>query len=72
MELIDLSKCIFRKEYEIVMTCDVPRFFEVGIFPTQKIKVLAHQGGMYRIRIDNTDWAIREEQANCIKVKEVI
>jgi hypothetical protein len=71
MELIDLSKCIFEKEYEIVMTCDIPRFYEIGIYATQKIKVLARQGGMYRIRIDNTSWMIREEQARCIKVKEI-
>lgn len=69
--MIDLKDCTLGKLYEIVLTCDEPRFFEVGIIPTQKIKVLAYQGGMYRIRIDNSDWAIREEQGKCIKVKEV-
>lgn len=69
--LIDLKDCKKNKWYEIVLTCEEPRFFEVGIFPTQKIKVNAHQGGIYRIKVDNTEWAIREEQGSCIKVKEI-
>jgi len=54
-----------------VLTCDEPRFFEVGIIPTQKIKLIQYQGGLYRVRIDNSDWAIREEQGKCIKVRPI-
>lgn len=71
MNLIDLKDCKLNKRYEIVMTCDEPRFFEIGIFPTQHITLKAYQHGLYRIRLDNSDWAIREEQGSCIKVKEI-
>lgn len=71
MELIDLKNCKTNKLYEIVLTCDEPRFFEIGIFPGQKIKLLKYQGGLYRLRLDNSDWAIREAQGSCIKVKEI-
>jgi len=69
--LIDLKDCKKNKRYEIVLTCKEPRFFEIGIFPTQKISVITHQSGMYKIRVDNAQWVIREEQGSCIKVKEI-
>jgi len=70
-KLINLKDCKPYKLYEIVLTCDEPRFFEIGLFPTQKIMLLKHQGGLYRIRVDNSEWAIREEQGKCIKLKEL-
>ena len=71
MELIDLKHCKRNKWYEIVLSCDEPRFYEIGVFKGQKIKLLKHHGGLYRVRLDNSDWAIREEQGSCIKVKEI-
>lgn len=73
MDLINLKDCQKNKWYEIVVTCDEPRFFEIGIFPTQRIRVLQKQrkGGLYRIDVEGTSWAIHEEQGNCIKVKEI-
>lgn len=70
-DLIDLKDCIIGNTYEIVLTCDEPRFFEIGIIPTQRIKLVQYQGGLYKIQIENSQWAIREEQGNCIKVKEI-
>ncbi len=70
-KIIDLKDCKPYKEYEIVVTCDEPRFFEIGLFPTQKIKMISHHGKLYKIQIENSQWAIREEQGNCIKVKEI-
>ena len=69
--LIDLKDCKRDKWYEIIFTCDEPRFFEIGIFPTQHIQLIGHQGGLYRVRVGSTEWAIREEQGKCIKVKEI-
>jgi Fe2+ transport system protein FeoA len=69
--LIDLKDCKKNKLYEIVMTCDEPRFFEIGILPTQQIQLLKYQGGLYQVKVGETVWAVREEQGKCIKVKEI-
>lgn len=70
-DLIDLKDCIIGNTYEIVLTCEEPRFFEIGIFPTQQIQLMKYQGGLYQVKVSETIWAVREEQGNCIKVKEI-
>ena len=69
--LIDLKDCKKNKRYEIVLTCEEPRFFEIGIFPTQQIELMKYQGGLYQVKVGETIWAVREEQGKCIKVKEI-
>lgn len=68
--MIDLKDCKTNKWYEIMMTCEEPRFFEIGIFPGQDIKLIKYQGGLYQVKVGGSVWAIREEQGKCIKVKE--
>lgn len=67
MNLLDVN---VGKWYDITTTCQELKFWELGIMPEEKVRVLKKQGGLILLELEPRNiFAIRKEQAKCIKVK---
>jgi len=60
--------------YQVDKTCEVEKFQEMGLYPKVKIKVIQKNKFGLIIEVGNmeTRYAIKEERAKCIIVKEIV